>query len=270
MQHLDVVKSLIWDHFISHFRSSPITSSCVRPGGRRVTEQLLAVTYGCTCLTMWPQTAASGPVSHSATSTSATGRSCPFSSTLPRWPTTPWPCLKSSCLTGCCATGGLSHTLVTHPQGLSRRFSVASNVFPFGHAILTPVAGSSWTWRCGCMRKSEPETIFVTSGTSWASTSWFQLVREIRLGLDEQHCQVLQLRKEVKKLNLFNNDIQTYFIVSAEDFDSGNHMNKREEQHKELLEICTNEQGCHLCHNVWCAMLTWPYHAQVNIQYVIK
>jgi len=165
-------------------------SSCVPPGGQRVLAQQQAVKCGCTCLIMWPQTTASGQVSLSATSMSATVLSCPFFLTRHLWLTTPCPYRRSCCLIGCCATGGPLPTLVTPLPGCIRPLSAESSVSPFGRATPTPVAGLAWTWRCGHMHKWEPGTMYVTSGTSSAFTS------------EECHCHNLLL-----KVTVFNNRI---------------------------------------------------------------
>lgn len=152
-------------------RLSQTTSSCVHQGGRHVPAQRWAAKCGCTCLTIRPQTTASGRVWLSATSMPAMALSCLSSLTRPQWPTSPWCRQRSCCPIGCCATGVPSPTLVTPPRGSSRRPSAASSVCLFGHATLTPAAGWSWTWPCVHMHKWEPGTIYVTSGTNWVFTS---------------------------------------------------------------------------------------------------
>lgn len=145
--------------------------SCVHPGGQRVLAQQQVAKSGCICLTTWPQTSVSGQVSLFATSMSAMAQSCLFSLTQPQSPTTPCPYQRSCSLTGCCATGGPLPTMVTPLRGFSRQLFAESSDFLFGHAILAPATGSSWIWQCGHMLRQKPRTIYVISGTSWASTS---------------------------------------------------------------------------------------------------
>lgn len=152
-------------------RLSPTTSSCVRPGGRPALAQHWAVRRGCTSLTTCWRITVSGQVWLSATSMSVMVPSFPSSFTRPRWPTTLFLCQRGYCPIGCCATGVRSPIQVTLPHASNRHPSAGSSVRPSGRAILIPVAGWSWTWQCVHMRRWEPGTIYVTSGTNWASTS---------------------------------------------------------------------------------------------------
>lgn len=147
-----------------------ILSSYVHRGGQHVLAQQRGASSGCMFLTMWSRTAVSGQVSLSAMSIPAMVQSCPFFFIQPLWPTSPCHRRRSCCPIECCATGVPSLTPATLPPGANRQLSAGSSVCLFGRAILTPVAFWLWTSLCVPIRKPEPETIYVISGTSWAST----------------------------------------------------------------------------------------------------
>lgn len=156
--------------FSSLVRLSPTTSSCARPGGLRVMPSPRESACGCTCLTTWCRIPACGQGWPSATSTPVTAPSCLSSLTLPRSPTSPCHDQRSCYPIRCCATGAPSHMPVTLPHRPSGRASARSSTCPSGHAILTRAAGWPWTSRCIHTLKWEQGTIYVTSGTNWAST----------------------------------------------------------------------------------------------------